>query len=301
MELFRISTMNATKEKMSILYKEINQELSHLHTHQYAKKINLIIQSSELCCIAQYPHFQLKRDAEPIYNKVSKGIAEYVMKEIEQPMIRQLIKIDHKEYDKHEISSIEKYCIQMINQSSLEDSAEDARFCRKQKLADAFEQYLLQHTYLNIEGFIHFRLADYKEDLREVVEYAVDEFVMDKQYQEFISLLKYFVYVQDTKIPEVHIIHKKGSDFMILNDELKPMENKKVEGFVVEMIDKDINYEDMIVSTLISISPKKVYIHTREKELQVIKTIQQIFEDRTELCEDCHICHPVLEKYSLDR
>lgn len=301
MELFRISTMNASKEKISMLYEEIKKELNHLHSHQFTKKINLIIQSSELCCMAQYPHFQLKRDAEAIYNKVSKGIAEFVMNEIEQQMIRQLIKVEHEEYGKDEISSIEKYCIEMINNAGSEEGTMDSRQCRKQKLAEAFEQYLLQNTYLNIDGFIQFRMPSYKEDLREVVEYAVDEFIMDNQYQEFISLLKYFVYVQDTKTPEVHIIHKEGSDFIILDDQFKPMENNKVEGFVVEMIDKDINYEDMIISTLISISPKKVYIHTRAKEMQVIHTIQQIFEDRTELCEDCHICHPVLEKYSLDR
>lgn len=301
MVLFKISSMNASKQKMGRLYEEINKELQHLHTHQYAQKINFIINPGELTCEALYPQFNLKRDAKPIYNKVSEGLANYVMNEIEQAMILQMIKMEYKGYDKIEIMKIKDYCTEMINNPEYLDGRKDAKQSRIKKLASAFEQYLNKYTTLDIDGFIQFRLPSYKDDLREVVEYALDEFVMEKQYQEFISLLKYFVYVQDTKAKEVHIIHQQGSDFIILDEQLKPIDNKKANGFVVEMIDKEINFEDMIISALISISPEKIYIHTREKETQVIKTIQQIFEDRTTLCLDCHICKPVLNKSSLDR
>jgi putative sporulation protein YtxC len=301
MELFSISTLDASKEKISKLYEEIKRELTRLHPHQFGEKINLIIQPTKLCCTAILPQFQLKTDAEAIYEKVSLGIAEYVINEIEHKIVDELIRKEHQIYNDQEIISIEKYCIQMLNGDYEDKGVNDTRHHRKQKLALAFHKYLSQNTYLILEGFIQFRMPQYRDELCEVVEYAIDEFLMEKQYQEFISLLKYFVYVQDTKISEVHIIHKEGNDFVVLNDQLKPVENKKSEGFVVEMIDKDINYEDMIISTLVSISPEKVYIHTRQKETQVIKTIQQIFEDRTVICDDCSICVPVLDKYSLDR
>lgn len=301
MELFRISTTNASKEKVIELYEEIKKELSQLHTKQFGEKINVIIDQAELCCTAILPQFQLQRDAKTIYEKVSNGIAEFIINEIENVMIHHMIRRYHKVYDENEMKSIEKYCKQLLNNELAEENSVDGRQQRKLKIANAVKSYLADHTMLNIDGFVQFRLPSYREELHDVVDYAIDEFLMEKQYQEFISLLKYFVYVQDTKVSEVHIIHKYGNDFIILNDQMKPIENKKTEGFVVEMIDMDINYEDMIISSLISISPQKVYIHTREKDLQVIKTIQHIFEDRTILCHDCSVCVPVLDKFSLDR
>ena len=47
---------------------------------------------------------------------------------------------------------------------------------------------------------------------------------MDRQYQEFISLLQYFVYIQEAKIPAAHLIHKGGHEFVILNDRMEPID-----------------------------------------------------------------------------
>lgn len=73
---------------------------------------------------------------------------------------------------------------------------------------------------------------------------------------------------------------------------MESMETPEMDAVVtVEMLEKEINFEDMIISTLITVSPQQIYIHTREPELQVIKTIKQIFENRVELCGYCRLCH----------
>lgn len=300
MELFRISTTDTSSEKIGKLYEYIKKELAAVPAEQFANKVNMMLGAQQLYCIGMLPEFQLNQDADLIYDKVALGIAEFVMNELEYQIIHHIIRIEHSTYDIEEALDIEKYCKQILDEIDLGEESVDGKKIRKAKLGEAFKQYLDEHTALNIDGFLHFRYTEYKNELREVVEYAVEEFLMDQQYQEFISLLKYFVYVQDTKVSEVHIIHKEGNEFMILNEHYKPMDHKKTDQFVVEMIDKDINYEDMIISSLISISPEKVYIHTRDKEMQVIKTIEQIFEDRTVICEVCNVCEPVLDKYSLD-
>jgi hypothetical protein len=64
--------------------------------------------------------------------------------------------------------------------------------------------------------------------------------------------------------------------------------------FKLEVLDKDINFEDMVVSTLIAVAPATIRIHTREPELLIIKTIIQIFEGRTVLCSYCRDCHAYL-------
>jgi putative sporulation protein YtxC len=114
---------------------------------------------------------------------------------------------------------------------------------------------------------------------------------MDKQYQEFISLLQYFVYIQDAKIPSAHLMHQGGHQFILLNDQFKPIETTQLDTwFTIEMLDKEVNFEDMIVSTLITVAPQQIYIHTREPEAQIIKTIMQIFEGRFSICDYCRQC-----------
>lgn len=300
MELFTLTTMNASDEQMDTLFKHIQHKLSESISPQLLKKINMFVQGSAIYCFAAPSLIKHKKDKPNVIRGVSEGIADYVIDEKEQKLLSDMIKQRYKHYEHDEVLSIEQYCVDVLNSYS-QGNMNDGRELRHKMLASAFEKYMSEHALLNIDGFIQFRLPVYKTDLSDVVEYAVAEFIMDKQYQEFISLLQYFVYVQDRKVAEVHIIHKEGSDFIILDEEHQVIEKEQTSDFVVEMIDKDLNYEDMVISSLISISPEKVYIHTRAKDLQVIKTIQHIFENRTVLCEDCSLCHPVLNKFSLDR
>ncbi|HZG56844.1 putative sporulation protein YtxC [Paenibacillus sp.] len=167
---------------------------------------------------------------------------------------------------------------------------------RVAKLAGAIEAYLAEERFLHVEGFLRFRAEPYLEELRDSVAYAVDEWMMERQYQEFIALLKYFVYIQEAKIPAAHVVHHGNHDFTLLNERMLPIDTKQMDQFVVELIDKDISYEDVIVSTLISVSPGKLYVHSRTPDEQVIKTILTIFEGRAELCTDCAVCLPRLEE-----
>jgi putative sporulation protein YtxC len=144
-------------------------------------------------------------------------------------------------------------------------------------------------------------LKKYMNDLQDVVEDARNEFLLNEQYQEFIALLKYFVYFQDAKIAEVHLIHQGNNKFQLLDGNLQQLDISESRDVVVETIDRELNYEDMVVSALISASPKQIHIHTRDPDAQSIKTIQQIFEDRTLICPCCKLCKPSLGEWQAER
>ncbi|NEW08237.1 putative sporulation protein YtxC [Paenibacillus sp. SYP-B3998] len=227
-------------------------------------------------------------------------LAEHIIAEKEPLILRHLIIKEYKYEGKEDFERIEGYCKQfMYGETEIEEAsianAEAGRLRRKQLLTEQLALYFEEKSNLNLDGFLKFRLQDYIEELREVVEYAVDEYMMDRQYQEFISLLQYFVYIQEAKIPAAHLIHKGGHEFVILNDRLEPIDANEFDAtFKLEVLEKDINFEDMIVSTLITVSPANIYIHTRDPDMTVIKTIRQIFEDRTTVCSYCRTCHTYL-------
>ncbi|MCZ8516525.1 putative sporulation protein YtxC [Paenibacillus filicis] len=300
MKLFNVIMMKRSKEQADRLLQALRRSADGLHN---ANLIHITLNDAEDMAVLQVegvlPQFELLKDAEAVYAGAASAIADYMLAEEERKLIRKLIR-EEFEYDQEdEMAQIMVYCEQMLSGASSAEGEfplSHARDRRKGKIISEVTGYLSEHTELNLDGFMRFRLHGYMDELREVVEYAVDEYVMDRQHQEFISLLQYFVYIQEAKIPFVHLIHKGGGDFLLLNDRMERINTDDREATVtVEMLEKDMNFEDMIVSTLITVSPQQIYIHTREPEVQVIKTISQIFENRVELCGYCRLCH------SLDR
>lgn len=295
MKLFTVTLTKRTDEQADRLYRLLQSSCGILHNKEHihiALDRRKGLHQVEVSGVS--PGFKLKEDGIRLYKAAADVLADYVMEE-EREQLRKIIKHDFHYKRDDEVEGILAFCGQVLcgeGEWSGEEAPTEVYLKRKHKITAELYAYLEEHTELNLEGFLRFRIQAYRDELRDVVEYAIDEFVMDRQYQEFISLLQYFVYIQEAKIPFVHLIHKGGSDFMLLNERMEIMDTHETDAVVtVEMLEKEMNFEDMIISTLISVSPQQIYIHTREPELQVIKTIKQIFENRVELCGYCRLCH----------
>jgi putative sporulation protein YtxC len=166
------------------------------------------------------------------------------------------------------------------------------RLNRKSKILHKVLDYLSQNNSINIDGFINFRLQDYLEDLSHVIEQAVDELLLEKEYQEFIMLLKYFVDIQEPRLEKVHVLLLPSGSFQLFDDNNKSINNQCLEGCIVEMIDNEINYEDLLISALITIAPREIVVHVPERAqvLNTIKTLQGVFGERLVICNGCVKC-----------
>lgn len=228
---------------------------------------------------------------------IGRVLADFIVDECEEELLRRLIRKD-KRYSEAEQEEILAYCRQLDNVSDFAPTAvtesSPGRSKKHNLLAQDLTDCLRQGSVLDLDGFFRFRLNRYGTELKELLEYASDEFLMDQQYKEFISLLRYFVYFQDSKMPLAHIIHKGSHTFLLLDSDMRPIDTEKLDtSYRVEFMDKDYNLEDMIVSSLLTIAPERICIHTREPDLPVIKTLSQIFENRTEICELCRSCESI--------
>jgi len=229
---------------------------------------------------------------------LSRAMAAAVMDAYEQRLVDRCI---HKAIGEDDPEGAEEVRAQLFGSQfapaeKLRKSKDPSYERRLGKLGGAIAEYLAAEKFLHVEGVLRFRAEPYLEELRDAVSYAADEWMMEKQYREFVALLKYFVYLQETKMPAAHVVHHGNHEFTLLNERMMPIDTRQMDQFVVELIDKDISCEDVIVSTLISVAPAKLYVHTRTPEEQVIKTILTIFEGRTELCASCSVCAAPLER-----
>lgn len=157
-------------------------------------------------------------------------------------------------------------------------------------LINNFESYLADNKSLVLTGFINFRIKNYISILENVVDEAVNTFVIEKEYLEFVSLLKMYINSQNFNCNIVHLIYNDENS--ILLDEDKNIINISDEIFKAKYL-SDISFSsnDYALNGLLTLLPKKIYIHLINNCVdEFIHTLGLIFEDKIEICTDCNIC-----------
>ena len=168
-----------------------------------------------------------------------------------------------------------------------------SRARRKRHIAQELFAYLRERPSLHLEGYITFRLDKYWEELAEAAEAAVDEFVTDRQYREFVGLLHEFVGRQQPRVSAVNLVLKADGGFALYDEDFRPMEPGDSARMAPDIADGELNVEDMVVSCLLAISPRTILLHARDPELPVVRTIGAIFGGRVTVCAGCGSCLPL--------
>lgn len=80
---------------------------------------------------------------------------------------------------------------------------------------------------------------------------------MEKEYNEFIKLLKYFIEMEDPKLDRVDIIIKKDGSFKVVDEKGKDILDKLIQNMNDMFMIENSNMYDMLISGLITTAPKK--------------------------------------------
>lgn len=166
---------------------------------------------------------------------------------------------------------------------------------RKNIIIDKITRCIEENNEINISGFLTFRTKDLKGDLECIVDKVVEEYMVEKEYNEFIKLLKYFVDVQDSKVDEINILIEKNGDYRLIDEE----GNDLIGSMMIELpdvkFDSKENREELVISTMITNAPNKVIIHCVEycKNKELIGTISKVFTDRVHYCDKCVKCKKI--------
>ena len=136
---------------------------------------------------------------------------------------------------------------------------------------------------LVLEGFMRFRMKDYLQKWETLLKQNVDEFVMEKEYREFIGVLRYFVLLKEPKNMTVHLRYSESDGYELSDAEKNRIQDTGVKSAGSEMREK-MTREDIVLSALINISPEKIVIHNSKdiSEKRLLMTIKNVFLDRVE-------------------
>ncbi|KOA20226.1 YtxC-like family protein [Clostridium homopropionicum DSM 5847] len=174
---------------------------------------------------------------------------------------------------------------------------EDMVYClnKKNAIINKIKACVEENKEINIKGFITFRLKELKGELEAVIDRVVEKFMAEKEYNEFIKLLKYFVEVQESKIDLINIVITSDGNYIIKDREGKDIMDQLLSDLSDARYSDSITVEDLIISGLITYCPERIIIHNRKnsKNKEVIDTITKVFEERVEFCHDCKMCKKV--------
>lgn len=219
-------------------------------------------------------------------NSVSQILTDWIITKEEHRLINKIITNNYFYFNHDERAAVESNALRMLAGSS----------ARYKLILTRILDYLENHHELILDGFMNFRLKDYRLQLSEVIDRVVDDFMMELEYKEFIRLLRYFVDVQEPREEEAHVVIKENNMFTLFDSHGKVITNQYMNDLLLPNRTGDstdsLNYEDMLISALITIAPRNIMIHSvnplRDKDL--LDTIRSVFDDRVAICKGCEMC-----------
>lgn len=224
-------------------------------------------------------------DNSYFYSKISYLLSFFVIDEIEDSLLKKCISKNYFYFNNAEKNKILEICYDLLSENYYDWF--DKKF---KSIYNSFLSYISKNKSIVLEGFINFRLQKYLSILDDFINESVNSYIIEKEYLEFISLLKLYVNSQQSNIDIVHLVYNSFDS--ILLDEQKNIIDTSDNLFNARFL-SDISFSshDYALNTLLTLVPKKIYIHLIDNCIDnFINTLQLVFENRIQLCLDCDIC-----------
>ena len=228
-------------------------------------------------------HYKGKNETE--YKEFLKEvILDIILNFYEDKIIRRMIAFNYFYFESYEREQILDHCFEIMQKDEFNPMDK-----REEIIKRNIDKYLEEKNTMVLDGFITFRLQEYFSYLDNVIDISVNKYIVEKEYNEFIDLLKAYVDSSTSKNDIVHLIYKNNEG--ILLDKNKNLidisENLLKNNFLSDIT---FSTNDYILNTLLTISPKKIEIHIIDEEDEFIDTLKLIFRSRVSICRDCNIC-----------
>ena len=207
---------------------------------------------------------QVFRNEDIVYifkHQLAEMIAEHILGEWEGRLINREIHRSCRGLAAEEKQIVYNKAAQFLRRCNDNESLNLLmNYGRKNRIAHRILDYIHSNPLIVVEGFINFCLQDYLTEIRFAVELAVEERKNEKEYNDFVTLLRYFVDTQVPKINEVNIMMDENGLFNMWM-EADQDRGKLHELFSDDMLLNEINFDDVLISILITIAPRRIMLH----------------------------------------
>lgn len=237
------------------------------------------------------------RSGREILNKVkgsiANGLCNIIIDEYEELLVIRLIDDNYAYLTSRDRKLLKRKVMLRLNGQDIFDSP---RYCkafernqRKSRVWAKLAEYLEGEDEIVLEGFITFRLKEYLEELFEIVDQTVEEYLVEREYHEFVKLLRHLMKRQKEPGSTINVVRKADGSYELLDDKLRP-----IEGEVGQFLEKspetfELGVDDLIVSAIVTLAPEKVIWHGSSENSPCYDLIKDLLEDRLVICPGCSL------------
>lgn len=206
------------------------------------------------------------------------------------PLLAELIKNDYLSRYADSIIDANYYGVDKSDRQNVISSI--LKCVNTDEITLLINKFIAENMHIHLGGFVLFRLKDYLFGFEDEIDFAVDEYIQQRRYQDFVRFLKFFVDIQESVVDEVNLLVKRSGDYKLLDRNGNPISVDLLDSSYCEIsaLDDDDGY--IMLNDLISLAPKHITIHcglSTENE-EPIKIIKEIFTGRVNFCHHCNIC-----------
>lgn len=224
-------------------------------------------------------------DIDLFINSISSLLANVIILFFEEQLINNIINSEFFYFTPNEKNSIKSLALSTLKS----DFAN--YYYNYNCIFTSLATYIAENKSLILNGFVSFRLKEYVTSLENFVSCCVNDFIITKEYQDLISILKLYI---NSKSPlqefnEVHLIYINNNK-ALLTDKNKQMISTSNSSHKI-LSDISFSNNDFVFNTLIELCPEKIHIHLiNSTPDDFINTLELIFENKLTICTDCSIC-----------
>lgn len=215
------------------------------------------------------------------HDTIADYITDCIIDCYEKTLIKKTINTNYFYFSDSEKIDIYNYTIKDLKEARIQTAG---------TIFMAVLSYILENKSILLDGFIDFRLKDYLSLIDDSVDIAVDNFLIQREYYEFVNLLKVYIDSKISTIPLIHLLYI-GGDVILIDEFGTPIEIDETSLNAKYLSDITFSRNDYVLNTLLTLLPKKIVIHLIDKKDEFINTIELIFDKRIKICTNCNLCN----------
>lgn len=228
-------------------------------------------------------HYTGQKENE-FLNLFSELISNCILIFFEPLLIKRNINLNYFYFDDFEKKTIEQNCYNHI----ISNEDENLKY-RKNEILQTTFNYISENKSMILDGFVNFRLENYLNTIDDIVDYSVNKYVVEKEYTEFINLLKLYIDSKESEAKLVHLVYINGESILLdINRNIISLSDNIFNAKYLSDISFSSN--DYALNALLTLLPERIEIHIIGYEDEFINTLKLIFGTRIFICRECNIC-----------
>lgn len=142
----------------------------------------------------------------------------------------------------------------------------------KDYIYNQLKLWFCENDVLNVQGFVMFRLNEYKEYIYVILQEIVDKYIVELEQNQIIDYFKNVLENQTPYINTIYIYSEKQR-YKIFNQNHE------------KLITID-NCDELLLNTMVSIAPETIYFYGICDNINFFNTLLKVFENRIKVIND---------------